>query len=104
MRGLKRQQVAALTNLVGCFFYCSVLLLFFSPSALNDLAGASAGPLARKTYSHSHIMIIIIIIIKTWILFAMSAYSFDESKFTSARKKKRKESENNKPNSKIYSA
>ena len=91
--------------MLDAFFYCSVLLLFFSPSALNDPTGPSAGPLARKTYSHSHIMIIIIIIIKTWILFAMSAYSFDESKFTSARKKKkRKESENNKPNSKIYSA
>ena len=50
VRGLKRQQVAALTNLVGCFFSCS-LASFFSPLALNDLAGPSAGPLARKTYS-----------------------------------------------------
>ena len=32
---------------------------------------------------------------KIWILFAMSAYSFDEPKFTSAREK-RKEKENNK--------
>ena len=30
VRGLKRQQVAALTNFVGCFFSCSVLLLFLS--------------------------------------------------------------------------
>ena len=28
VRGLKRQQVAALTNIVGCFFSYSVLLLF----------------------------------------------------------------------------
>ena len=28
VRGLKRQQVATLTNFVGCFFSCSVLLLF----------------------------------------------------------------------------
>ena len=42
MRGLKRQQVAALTNFVGCFFFLA-LLLFFSPSALNDLAGPSTG-------------------------------------------------------------
>ena len=28
LRGLNRQQVAALTNFVGCFFSCSVLLLF----------------------------------------------------------------------------
>ena len=48
VRGLKRQQVAALTNFVGCFFSCSVLLLFFSPSALDGLAGPSAGPLAPK--------------------------------------------------------
>ena len=32
---------------------------------------------------------------KIWILFTMSAYSFDEPKFTSAREK-RKEKENNK--------
>ena len=50
MRGLKRQQVAALTNFVGCFFSL-YLLSFFSSKALNDLAGPSAGPLARKTYS-----------------------------------------------------
>ena len=49
VRGLKRQQVAALTNFVGCFL--SLSLSFFSSSALNDLAGPSAGPLARKTYS-----------------------------------------------------
>ena len=50
MRGLKRQLVAALTNFVGCFFSL-YLLSFFSSLALNDLAGPSAGPLARKTYS-----------------------------------------------------
>ena len=33
---------------------------------------------------------IIIINNKTWILFAMSAYSFDEPEFTSAQKKKKK--------------
>ena len=38
---------------------------------------------------------VIIINNKIWILFAMSAYSFDEPKFTSAREK-RKEKENNK--------
>ena len=53
MRGLKRQQAAAFTNFVGCFllalsyFFFSLLLL----SALNDLAGPSAGPLAQITYS-----------------------------------------------------
>ena len=56
LRGLKRQQVAALTNFVGCFFSCSVFFFlalssFFFPLVLNDLAGPSAGPLARKTYS-----------------------------------------------------
>ena len=41
---------------------------------------------------------------KIWILFAMSAYSFDEPKFTSAREK-RKEKENNKQkHPKIYNA
>ena len=45
VRGLKRQQVAALTNFVGCFFFLA-LSSFFSPSALNDLVGPSAGPLA----------------------------------------------------------
>ena len=50
VRGLKKQQAAALTNFVGCFIlalsYFSLLLL----SALNDLTGPSAGPLARTTY------------------------------------------------------
>ena len=46
MRGLERQQVAALTNFVGCFFF--LLLLFFSPSALNDLAGPVLGPWPEK--------------------------------------------------------
>ena len=45
-----RQQAAASTNFVGCFLlslsYFSLLL-----SALNDLTGPSAGPLARTTYS-----------------------------------------------------
>ena len=41
---------------------------------------------------------------KIWILFAMSAYSFDKPKFTSAREK-RKEKENNKQkHQKIYNA
>ena len=53
VRGLKRQQVAALTNFVGCFFSL-YLLSFFSSKVLNDLAGPSAGPLARKTYSIFH--------------------------------------------------
>ena len=52
VRGLKRQQAAALTNFVGCFllalsFPFSLLLL----SALNGLTGPSAGPLARIPYS-----------------------------------------------------
>ena len=34
-------------------FFLLCLTSFFSPSALNDLAGPSAGPLARKTYSYS---------------------------------------------------
>ena len=46
--GLKRQQVAALLILLDAFFLLC-LTFFFSPSALNDLAGPSAGPLARKT-------------------------------------------------------
>ena len=50
VRGLKRQQVAALTILLDAFSH-SYLLSFFSSKALNDLAGPSAGPLARKTYS-----------------------------------------------------
>ena len=48
MRGLERQQDAALTNFVGCFSLL-YLISFFSSQALNDLAGPSAGPLARKT-------------------------------------------------------
>ena len=47
--GLKRQQVAALTNFNSfCWmlFFLFCLTSFFSPSALNDLAGPSAGPLA----------------------------------------------------------
>ena len=44
VRGLKRQQDAALTNFVGCFFLL-YLISFFSSLALNDLAG----PLARKS-------------------------------------------------------
>ena len=51
--GLKRQQTAALTNFVGGFLLAlssfSLLLL----SALSDLTGRSAGPLARTTYSIS---------------------------------------------------
>ena len=54
VRGLKRQQVAALTNFVGCFFFLLCLTSFFSPSALNDLAGPSVGPLVQKTYSYSY--------------------------------------------------
>ena len=38
VRGLKRQQDAALTNFVGCFFLL-YLISFFSSLALNDLAG-----------------------------------------------------------------
>ena len=52
MRGLKRQQAAASTNFVGCFLL--VLFSFFFLlllSALNDLTGPSAGPLAQITYS-----------------------------------------------------
>ena len=56
-RVLKRQQVAALTNFVGCFFFLLCLTSFFYLSALNDLAGPSAGPLARKTYSYSKVAI-----------------------------------------------
>ena len=66
MRGLKRQLVAALTNFVGCFFSL-YLLSFFSSLALNDLAGPSAGPLARKTYSipfHSKVRVVN----KVWLL------------------------------------
>ena len=52
VRGLKRQQAAALTNFVGCFIFAlsfpfSLLLL----SVLNDLTGPSPGPLARTPYS-----------------------------------------------------
>ena len=52
MRGLKRQQAAALTNFVGCFLPALshfFFLLFLT--ALNDLTGPSAGPLAQITYS-----------------------------------------------------
>ena len=50
VRGLKGQQAAALTNFVGC---CLLALAYFSLllSALNDLTGPSAGPLACTTYS-----------------------------------------------------
>ena len=53
VKGIKGQQAAALTNFVGYFLlalsYFSLLLL----SALNDLTGPSARPLARTTYSYS---------------------------------------------------
>ena len=58
MRGLKRQQAAASTNFVGCFllalssFFFSLLL-----TALNDLTGPSAGPLAQLTYSYSMLVL-----------------------------------------------
>ena len=48
VRGLKRQQAAALNSFVGCFL---LALSFFSLSALNDLTGPSAGALARITFS-----------------------------------------------------
>ena len=52
VRGLKRQQAAALTNFVGCFLLVlSNLFFLLLLSALNDLIGPSAGPLARTTYS-----------------------------------------------------
>ena len=73
-------------------FFLLCLTSFFSPSALNDLAGPSAGPLAQKPYSYSFAGWYNN---KIWILFAMSAYSFDEPKFTSAQEN-RKEKENNK--------
>ena len=41
---------------------------------------------------------------KTWILFAMSAYSFDELKFTSAQKKEEKKQKTISKNPKICSA
>ena len=55
LRGLKRHQADALTNFVGCFllalsFPFYLLLL----SALNDLTGPSAGPLAQIPYSFIH--------------------------------------------------
>ena len=53
MRGFKRQQAAALTHFVGCFLL-ALLFLFSLLSALNDLPGPSAGPLARITYSIFH--------------------------------------------------
>ena len=54
VRGLTRQQTAALTNFVGCFLLALILFLFsLLLSALNDLTGPSAGPLARTTYSYS---------------------------------------------------
>ena len=50
VRGLKRQEAAASASFVGCFLLAlsdfSLLL-----SALNDLTGPNAGPLARTTYS-----------------------------------------------------
>ena len=49
VRGLKRQQAAALTNFVGCFLLA--LSYFCLLSVLNDLAGPSAGTLALTTYS-----------------------------------------------------
>ena len=53
MRGLKRQQVAALTNFVGCILLTLIMVLFslLLLSALNDLTGSSTGPLVRITYS-----------------------------------------------------
>ena len=47
VKGFKRQQAAALTNFVGCFLL-TLINSFFSLllSALNDLTGPSAGPLA----------------------------------------------------------
>ena len=74
VRGLKRQQVVALTNFVGCFFSCSVLLLFFSPSALNDLAGPSAGPLARKAYSYSYCMSVCVYILYIYVYIHTHTY------------------------------
>ena len=41
-------------------FFLLCLTSFFSLSALNDLAGPSAGPLARKTYSYSFIHVFIV--------------------------------------------
>ena len=50
VRGLKRHQAAALTNFVGCFLLALVSFLFslLILSALNDLTGPSAGPLAEQ--------------------------------------------------------
>ena len=54
VRGLKRQEAAALTNFVECFFFFLLYLVSFFlllVSVLNDLTGPSTGPLARITYS-----------------------------------------------------
>ena len=58
IRGLKRQQAAALTNYVECFLLALSFLFSLLLSALNDLTGLSTRPLARITYSVHHLAVL----------------------------------------------